>query len=575
MEKIRRVWSYFKEYKYSLILSFIFSLVVAASNGASAYYIKPVIDEVFIKRDRSMIFVLSMTIIAIYLIKGIARFYQNYLMRTASQKAIKKIRDELFDKIISLPVNFFNETSTGMLMSRVTYDVGLVQSSIPSFISLIREVFSIIGLAFVVLYQDLYFGIFAIFILPFFVIPIITLGKKIKKYSKRGQETIGDISSLLNETIRGIKVIKSFTNEENEKIRFRENNERFLKQDMRATLYSELGSPIMELLGAFVMVAVLLYGGNKVISGESTPGTFFSLMAAIIMMYDPFKRINTSNSTIQAAIGASERIFELIDKYNDYKYIEGDKLCKAKGEKIKFEHVTFSYPSSDKPVLKDINLSIDPGETVAIVGHSGSGKSTLVSLLPRFYDATGGKITIGDLSIQDFTIKSLRSQIAFVNQEIFLFNESIKFNISYGDNTVDEEKVIEAAKAAYAHEFIMEMPKKYDTNIGELGLKLSGGQRQRLAIARAIYKNPPILILDEATSALDTESEKIVQEALYNLMKGKTSLVIAHRLSTILNADKIVVMKDGLIEAIGRHEELLKISKHYRKLYTMQFGEID
>ncbi|MCA1926810.1 MAG: ATP-binding cassette domain-containing protein [Calditerrivibrio sp.] len=575
MKKIKRVWGYFKDYKYQLVLSFIFSLIVAASNGASAYYIKPVIDEIFIKKEKSMIIILVVTIILIYLIKGIARFYQNYLMRTSSQKAIKKIRDELYDKIISLPISFFNETSTGMLMSRVTYDVGLIQSSIPSFIAMIREIFSITGLAFVVLYQDLYFGLIAIFILPFFVLPVVALGKKIKKYSKRGQSTIGDISSLLNETIRGIKVIKSFTNEENEKIRFRQNNEKFLKQDMKATFYNELGSPIMELLGAFVIAVVLIYGGNKVISGESTPGTFFSLMAAIAMMYDPFKRINNSNSTIQAAIGAAERIFELIDKYESYRYTEGTDICEAWGKDIEFKNVNFSYVSSDKTVLKNINLKINPGETFAIVGHSGSGKSTLVSLLPRFYDVTDGEITIGGKNIQSFTIKSLRSQIAFVNQEIFLFNESINFNISYGDDKIDEKKVIEAAKAAYAHDFIMEMPQKYDTKIGELGLKLSGGQRQRLAIARAIYKNPPILILDEATSALDTESEKIVQEALYNLMKGKTSLVIAHRLSTILNADKIVVMNEGSIEAIGKHEELLEISKHYRKLYTMQFGEIN
>jgi subfamily B ATP-binding cassette protein MsbA len=575
LKLILRIWEYFKEYRFQLFLSFLFSLVVAASNGATAYYIKPVIDRIFVEKRRNELYYLVVIVVLLYLIKGIARFYQNYLMRVSSQRAIKKIRDRLYDKIISLPLYFFNESSTGMLMSRVTYDVGLIQASVPSFISFIREVCSIVGLAGVVIYQDFYFGVFSLVFLPLFMFPIIALGKKVKKYSKRGQATIGDISSLLNETIRGIKVIKSFTNEEKEKIRFRQNNERFLKQEIKSTFYNELGSPVMEFLGAILIAVVLIYGGLRVMNGQSTPGTFFSLMAALIMMYDPFKRINTANSTIQSAIGAAERIFELMDKYESIKYTEGDLTCDATGKDIIYSHVYFKYPGSEHYVLNDINLTIRPGKMVAIVGHSGSGKTTLVSLLSRFYDVTDGNIFIGDTDIRDFTIKSLRSQIAFVAQDVFLFNETVKFNITYGSEQVDEVKLVEAAKAAYAHDFIMELPHGYDTNIGELGLRLSGGQRQRIAIARAIYKNPPILILDEATSALDTESEKIVQHAIDNLMKGKTSLVIAHRLSTILNADCIIVLNNGVIEATGRHSELLKISKHYKRLYTMQFGVVD
>ncbi|MEF3255859.1 MAG: ATP-binding cassette domain-containing protein [Deferribacterales bacterium] len=572
MGLLKRVWSYYKEYRFKIFLAVIFSLIVAATSGATAYYIKPVIDHVFINKDGSKLAYVVVIVILIYTLKGIARFFSNYLMRSSSQKAIKKIRDDLYEKIINLPMHFFNDSSTGMLMSRVTYDVGLLQSSVPAFIAIIREAFAIIGLAFVVIYQDPYFGVASLIFLPIFTIPIIALGKKIKKYSKRGQETIGDISSLLNETIKGIKVIKAFTNEEHEKNRFKQNNEKFLKQELKATFYSELGSPMTEFLGAVVVSSVILYGGYKVIYGNSTPGTFFSLMAALVMMYDPFRRINNSNSTVQAAIGAAERIFDLIDKAEDIKYTEGTLQCDAKGKDIKIVNLSFRYNKTTPYVLKNINLHIRSGETVAFVGHSGSGKTTLVSLLPRFYDVEEGAIYIGDTNLKDFTIKSLRSQISFVSQDIFLFNETVRYNICYGSQVFDDDKMIEAAKLAYAHDFIMELPQGYDTKIGELGVKLSGGQRQRLAIARAIYKNPPILILDEATSALDTESEKIVQKALDNLMKGKTSLVIAHRLSTILNADKIVVLKDRQIESIGTHNELLSKSEHYQTLYKLQYG---
>jgi len=568
-----RLWNYFKEYKVAIFWSVLASLMVSLSNGASAYIVKPALDEIFIKRDGSKLYIIVAMIIGIYTMKGVGRFFQNYLMSITSQKVIKRLRDELFEKIIGLPVTFFNESSTGMLMSRITYDVGLIQSSVPAFISLIREVFTIIGLACVVLYQDWKLGLIAIFVLPIFVAPVVKLGKKIKKYSKKSQETIGDISSMLKETITGIKVIKSFTNEDKEKERFKKNNETFLNQQIKATFYNELGSPIMEFLGSIIIGTIIIYGGTQVIQGKSTPGTFFSFLAAIALMYDPFKRINSSNSTIQAAIGASERVFEILDQYESQKSPEGDIICNAKGEPIEFKNVYFKYNNQDNYVLKNISFRIDPGETVALVGPSGSGKTTIANLLPRFYDVTDGAILIGNIDIRNFTLKSLRNNIAMVSQDVFLFNDTITYNICYGSDEIDIQRVIEAAKAAYADDFIMELPYGYNTTIGEMGVRLSGGQKQRLAIARAIYKNPPILILDEATSALDTESEKIVQSALDNLMKGKTSLVVAHRLSTILSADKIVVMNNGQIEAIAPHKELLELSPLYRRLYSMQFGE--
>ncbi|MCX8084479.1 MAG: ABC transporter transmembrane domain-containing protein [Calditerrivibrio sp.] len=566
---LKRLWTYFRDYKVPIFWSVIASLVVSVSNGASAYIVKPALDEIFIKKDATKLYLIVFLIVGIYTFKGVGRFFQNYLMSITSQKVIKRLRDELYEKIIELPVTFFNESSTGMLMSRITYDVGLIQSSVPAFISLIREVFTIVGLAFVVLYQDWQLGLVALFVLPVFVTPIVKLGKKIKKYSKKSQETIGDISSLLKETITGIKVIKSFTNEEAEKERFKNNNDKFLKEQIKATFYNELGSPVMEFLGSLIIAAVIIYGGSKVISGESTPGTFFSFLAAIALMYDPFKRINSSNSTIQAAIGASERVFEILDTYQAKKTPQGDKICNAFGKRIEFKDVYFAY-NANEYVLRNINFIVEPGETVALVGPSGSGKTTIANLLPRFYDVSMGSISIGGVDIREFTLRSLRENIAMVSQDIFLFNESVLYNICYGSEKVDEQRLIEAAKAAFAYDFIMEMPNGFETRIGEMGVKLSGGQRQRLAIARAIYKNPPILILDEATSALDTESEKIVQSALDNLMKGKTSIVIAHRLSTVINADRIVVLNNGEIEAVAPHKVLLDTSNTYRKLYTMQ-----
>ncbi|WP_041223550.1 ABC transporter ATP-binding protein [Deferribacter desulfuricans] len=568
---LKRVWLYFRPYKWHIFFSFVFSLFVAASNGASAYIIKPALDGIFINKEKEKLLLMPFVIVGIYLIKGIFRFLQNFLMRRTGQKVVQAIRNDLFDKIIMLPIRFFSESSTGVLMSRITNDVNMVQSSIPSFVTAIRETFSILGLAAVVLYQDPYLGSFALFVLPLVVLPLIKIGKKIKKYSRRGQEKMGDISSVLQESFSGIRVVKAFANEDKEKEKFKVHNEKLVRNEIKKIVYNEISSPMMELIGAIGLALVIYYGGLKVIEGVSTPGTFFSFIAAIAMMYDPFKRINSANNNIQSAIAAAERIFEIMDTENEILENDGELECDAKGKDVIFDHVYFRYKDNEDYVLKNINLSVKPGTTVAIVGSSGAGKSTLVSLIPRFYDVTSGAIKIGETDIRDFKVHSLRKNIGIVSQEPFLFNDTVFNNIAYSMNNVTEEDVINAAKAAYAHEFILELPEGYNTVIGERGVRLSGGQRQRITIARALLKNPPILILDEATSALDTESEKIVQKALENLMKHRTSFVIAHRLSTVINSDVIVVLDKGEIESIGTHKELLVKSKVYKKLYHMQF----
>jgi len=571
LDKLKRIWGYFSKYKAYIVLSIIFSLIVAASNGASAYLIKPALDGIFINKDKEKLVIMPILIVLVYLIKGIFRFGQNYLMRKTGQKVIEEIRNDLFDKIIMLPMRFFSNNQTGVLMSRITNDVNLMQNSIPSFVTGMREVFSIIGLAAVVLYQDLYLGSFALFILPLLVLPIVKIGKKIKKYSKKGQSQMGGISSVLQESFSGVQVVKAFAMEDKEKEKFKENNAKFVNYEIRKMFYNEISSPLMELIGAIGIGLVVYYGGLKVINGTSTPGTFFSFMAAIMMMYDPFKRINTANNSIQAAIGAAERVFEMMDTENEILQNNGTIKCDAKGKDIIFDNVSFAY--DNELVLKDINLHIQSGLKIALVGSSGAGKSTFIKLIPRFYDVTTGCIKIGDIDIRDFDVHSLRKNIGIVTQDTFLFNESVKYNISYGMDNVTDEEIYKAAKYAFADEFINQLPEKYETVIGERGVRLSGGQKQRITIARAILKNPPILILDEATSALDSESEKIVQKALENLMKGRTSIVIAHRLSTVLDSDYIVVLDKGEIKGIGNHEELLKASDIYKRLYEIQFKD--
>lgn len=571
MKNLKRIWEYFKVYKTYLVFSILFSLLVAASNGVSAYLIKPALDGIFINKDREKLFIMPVLIVLVYLVKGVFRFGQNYLMRKTGQKVIEAIRNDLFDKIISLPMRFFSKNSTGVLMSRVTNDVNAMQSAIPSLVTGVRECFSIVGLASVVLYQDIYLGSFALFVLPLIVLPIVKIGKKIKKYSKKGQGEMGNIASVLQESFSGIQVVKAFAMEEKERMKFRQKNAKFVGYEIRRMIYNEASSPLMELIGALGIAMVVYYGGLKVISGESTPGTFFSFMAAIVMMYEPFKRINNSNNIIQAAIGAAERIFEVMDADNEILENNGDIVCDAREKDIVFENVYFSYGEED--ILRNINLKIKNGNKVALVGSSGAGKTTFIKLIPRFYDVTGGAVKIGETDIREFDAHSLRRNIGIVSQDTFLFNETIMYNISYGLENVSEDDVINAAKAAFAHEFITQLPEGYNTVIGERGVRLSGGQKQRITIARAILKNPPVLILDEATSALDSESEKVVQKALENLMVGRTSIVIAHRLSTVLNADNILVMENGIIENAGTHEELLEKSDVYRRLYELQFSE--
>ena len=570
MDIFKRILNYFKPYISQIILTLILVLIVAAATGASAWLVKPLLDDIFINKDAKMLKLIPLLVIAVYFIKGVAEFFHAYIMRSLGQKIIMTIRNELYESVLNLSAKFFTDNSTGVLMSRITNDVLLMQQALPATVTIFKQIVTVIGLVVVAFYRDATLAFIACFVFPISVWPAIKISRKIRKHSRKGQEKMGDLSSILQETFSGIRIVKAFVMEEYEKRRFAEENFKFYKIFKRMIKADAMTSPLMELIGSVGVAAVMFYGGSLVVSGKSTPGTFFSFLTAILMMYQPIKKISNNNNSIQQALAAAGRIFEIIDK--EPEIVEKPDALNHFDfkDKVVFKNVQFSY-DAESNVLDGIDFTVEKGEVVAFVGSSGAGKTSLVNLLPRFYDVTDGAIYIDSTNLRDVKLRTLREMIGMVTQDTFLFNDTIKNNIAYGNTDVDDTKIIEAARAANAHEFIMTFPDGYDTVIGERGVKISGGQRQRLAIARAIWKNSPILILDEATSALDTESEYLVQQALKNLIKDRTTFVIAHRLSTIQNADKIYVLESGKIVESGKHEELLENSNVYKKLYDMQF----
>ena len=570
---IKRCLSYFGPYKFKVFVAFISMGVVAAATAATAYLIQPAMDDIFINKDREALMLVPIAFVLVMLIKGVFRFLQTYLMNSTGLLVLERLRNDLFSKIICLPMGFFEESQVGMLMSRILNDVIEIRASLPSFIMMIREAFTIICLIGLVFYRDPYLASFAVLVLPLAIFPFFYFGRKLRKLGRKNQSKISDINALLQESFSGVKVIKAFANEKLESSKFEQENNRLVTIAIKEVLNSELSSRIMEIVGAFGIGLVLWYGGTQVIDGNSTPGTFFSFIAALVMLYEPIKKMNTSNIAIQRALAGAERVFEILDSPKINVELGGDVEWEKDFKKLEIKDLTFSYPSSEKPVLDNINLDVEAGQKIAIVGPSGSGKTTLVNLIPRFYDATEGSIAINGRAVSDYTLKSLRLNIGMVSQETFLFNASVRDNIAYVSQDASIEDVQQSARNAYAHEFVEKLPEGYETMVGERGVRLSGGQKQRLTIARALLKNPPLLILDEATSALDTEAERIVQMALENLMKDRTSIVIAHRLSTVLSADVIVVMEKGKIVSKGSHRELLEKCPLYTKLYNMQFQD--
>lgn len=564
------MWPYFEPYKVLLVIAVAASLITASTNGALAVAVKYVLDSIFIAKNYTYLFVLPFAVMLIYVAKSGFLFLQGFLMSYIGNKVIEKLRNETFEKMIHLPVKYYAEESTGALMSRVTNDINLVQSSIPTIINMLRAVVTMIGLIGVIIYMNWQLALVAIVLYPIFIYPLSVISKKLRKYSTRGQESMGILTSVLQESFSGVRVVKAFVAEDKEMERFEKANAVTIKYANKSVLAGNLASPLTEALGSVGIAAVLFIGGYQVINGTVTTGEFFAFLAALIQIYEPVKLFASSNNALQAAVAASDRVFAMFKESDEVIENKGTKQCDAENKDIEFKNVSFIY-KDDIYALKDVSFKVRAGSTVAFVGPSGAGKTTMAHLIPRFYDVTEGQILIDNVDIRDYDLFSLRHNISIVSQDAFLFNDTIGNNISYSKESATEEEIKAAAKAAYADEFIETFPEKYDTLCGERGVKLSGGQKQRITIARALLKNPAILILDEATSALDTESERVVQKALDNLMKGRTSFVVAHRLSTILNADMIVVFNKGGVEAIGKHDEIIKTSTTYKKLYEMQF----
>ncbi|HEA69716.1 MAG TPA: ATP-binding cassette domain-containing protein [Desulfobacterales bacterium] len=545
-------------------------LVVAASTATTAFLVKPVLDDIFFKKNAAMLKLIPVVVIIIYFVRGLSYYGQEYLMNYVGQSIIKRLRDSLYFHMQDLPISFFQKEKTGVLMSRVTNDVNIIKAMVSTaFTSALRDCFTILGLTVVIFYRDWKLALFAIVVLPVAFFPVVEFGKRVRRVSTGCQEAMADITSFLHETFIGNKIVKAFGMEAHEKERFFSMTGKLFGMEMKAVVIKALSSPIMEFLGGLGIAFIIGYGGYQVISGASTPGTFFSFMAAVLMLYDPVKKMSKLNNSIQEGLAATDRVFDIIERESDIIEHQSAVVIPQRPHRVTFENVFFRY--DDAMVLRDININVKAGEILALVGMSGGGKTSLVNLIPRFYDAYDGRILIDGTDIRTATIRSLREQIAIVTQDSILFNDTIRYNIAYGKQGASIEDIEKAAKAAYAYDFICDFPDKFDTTIGELGGRLSGGEKQRICIARALLKNAPILILDEATSSLDTESEMWVQKALENLMKGRTTFVIAHRLSTIAYAHRIIVLSNGQIVEEGGHGELMDKQGKYFKLYQMQF----
>jgi subfamily B ATP-binding cassette protein MsbA len=572
MDIFKRILQYSRPYWWRIAIAALASIGVGAMDGAFAYLVEPVLKKIFSGKDFAIFTLLPFGIILLFVARGLCRYTNDFFIRTAGELAVQDIRSEIYRRNMHLGLRFFTKHPTGVLMSRVLSDVGVMQNGVANIITgLFRDGISAVSLLGVIFYRNWQLALISIVVIPLTVYPAQRIGKRIKNLARQGQGKMGDLAAILQETFSGIKVIKAFGLEDREIEKFNAENREYYRFARKSIKYEALSTPVMEFIISFGIAAVIWFGGTNVIKGRMSASEFFSFIAAMVLVFNPIKRLINSYNVLQRSVGAAERVFEIVDEQPEIvDRPDAVVLERAAGE-VQFRGVSFKY--NDDYVLKGIDLRASRGEVVALVGPSGGGKTSLVSLLSRFYDPTEGEILLDDCDLRTLTLKSLRHQVALVDQETILFNDTLANNIRYGKPEASAEEVEAAARAAFAHDFILEMPEGYATNIGDRGVRLSGGQRQRICIARAILKNAPVLILDEATSALDTESEQMVQNALNNLMANRTTFVIAHRLSTILHADTIVVLDRGEIVEQGNHEVLLARGGIYRKLHDMQFQE--
>ena len=571
----RLIKNYIKKHYTKLFFALFCMVVVSASTAIHAWIMQPVLDDIFLKKNAKMLLILPLAVLAISIAKGFASYFQSILMNFIGFRIVADVQSEMFRSIMKCDLSFFNETNSGTLVSRFIADVGSLTRGVHSVLTnIIKDLLTIIFLVAVMFYHDWKLALMAFIVFPISIFPIVKIGKRIRKISTQTQVGFGELTSKLSQVFSGIKTIKSFNSQKFEEERVNLSIERIFELTFKSNKVSSIARPLMETLGGIAIASVIWVGGKQVIIGETTPGTFFSFITALLMAYQPVKSLASLNSTLQTAMASAQRVFSIIDiipkiKTNNETSIKS--IINAKEKNINFNKVSFKYLNSESDVIKNCSFKIPHGEKVALVGHSGSGKTSLLNLIPRFYDPHKGSININSTNIKKIKINELRDLISLVSQDIVLFDGSIKFNILYGSNNKKNEEIVAAIKNSGCNEFISKLPDGINSHIGENGVKLSGGQRQRIAIARAFLKNSPFLLLDEATSSLDSISEEKIQKALKKLMIGRTSLVIAHRLSTIKDADKILVVEKGKITDSGSHKELISRSGTYKNLYELQF----
>jgi subfamily B ATP-binding cassette protein MsbA len=568
----RRLLGSVRPYRARLLGSILCGALLSGTTALVALLVKPVLDKIFVDRDTTKLLLFPMAIVLLYVVRGLLSYGHAYLMRSIGQGIVRDMRDQLFAHVQSLPLTSLHEHHTGTWMSRMINDITLIERAVTSAINdILRQGLTMLGLIGVAFYRDWLLAMYAILILPLASLLIMQLARRLRALNRRAQEHLETLSRLMVEVFGSLTVVKGFGREVYEQERFQRRNAIYYDIAMRAARADEIGSPLMECLGAVGVAAVVWYGGQQVIAGVTTPGTFFSFLTAIFMLYEPMRKLSRVNNTIQSALAAAERTFAALDMPDEWVGDARKPVLPPMRHRLIFTNVSLRYRADGPLVLRDINLSVEAGEVVALVGASGAGKTSLVHLLPRFYTPTNGCITIDGVDIGSVSLASLRAHIGIVSQDVVLFDDTLWQNIRYGNLHVNDTQVQAAARAAYAHDFVMQLSQGYDTVIGERGVRLSGGEKQRIAIARALLRNAPILILDEATSALDSASEQVVQYALANLMKDRTTFVIAHRLSTVRHASKIVVLHEGTIVEVGPHAELLARDGYYSQLYKLQF----
>ena len=568
----RRLWGMIRPFLWQLVVAMVCMILMAGSNGAIAYLVQPLVDDVFIRRNASLVMWIPLGVMVVFVLRGIAFFYQSYLITTVGHRFVQIMQTQLYDKILHLDLAHFLGRSTGSFISRLIFDINMIRSVVSTTIAdIIREVFTVAFLFAVVIHQAADLALVSVMGIPVVGYLIFRFGLMMRRLSRNRQELMEEVTAHLEETISGMQVVKTFSMERHENQIFANITGHVLSNQIRATFVDSLAKPAVDMVAGIAISAVVLVSAQTIVNGEATPGTLFSFLTALMMAYSPLKRVTMLYNNLQTGMAAAQRVFEMMDTQASINERPGAIIPPAVQDSIRYEGVGFRYESSDQDVLTGIDLTVGRGEKVALVGQSGSGKTTLVNLLPRLFDCQEGRIIIDGVDIRDMTLDGLRGQIAIVNQDSQLFNDTIRNNIAYGRMDADIQEVERAARMANAWDFIQEFPEGLNTQVGNRGVMLSGGQRQRIAIARALLKPASILILDEATSALDSENERLVQDALDHLINAYTTLVIAHRLSTVRNADRIVVLSHGQIVEQGTHEQLLEKDGEYARLYALQF----